>query len=88
MLALEAARPAVQVFNHAGAALFDPAGVEVRLAGLGAQNLDVTVRLFSGNPTPFMYYGFAIFGALWTLLFATIFGFCRLANRFSRKREA
>ena len=88
MRAKEAARPVLQVINNAGSALFDPAGVEVRRAGLGAQNLDVTVRLFSGNPTPFMYYGFAIFGALWTLLFATIFGFCRLANRFSRKREA
>lgn len=87
MRAKEAARPVLQVINNAGSALFDPTGVELRRAGLGAQNLDVTVRLYGGTSTPFMRYGFAVFGGIWALLFATIFGFCRLANRFSRKSE-
>ena len=87
MRAKEAARPVLQVINNAGSALFDPTGVELRRAGLGAQNLDVTVRLYGGTSTPFMRYGFAVFGGIWALLFATIFGFCRLASRFSRKSE-
>ena len=87
MRAREAARPVLQVINNAGSALFDCAGQELRRAGAGAQNLDVTVRPCSGAPTPFMRYGFTILGALWALLFATIFGFCRLAKHFSRKTE-
>ena len=87
MRAREAARPVLQVLNNAGSALFDPTGTELRRAGFGAQNLDATVRLFSGSPTPFMQYGFAIFGLFWALLFATTFGFCRLLKCFSRKSE-
>ena len=87
MRAREAARPVLQVLNNAGSALFGPTGTELRRAGFGAQNLDATVRLFSGSPTPFMQYGFAIFGLFWALLFATTFGFCRLLKCFSRKSE-
>ena len=85
MRARESARPVLQIVNNSGSALLDAGGGVERLAGRGAQNLDVLFRSTSGELTPFMQYGFSLLFAFGLLLFATVFLICRLARCFSRK---
>lgn len=57
MRALETARPLVQAVNNAGSSLITPTGKIERSAAAGAQNLDLTVRLYTGTPTWFVRFG-------------------------------
>ena len=74
MRAKEMARPFVQAVNNAGSVYIDANGSIVRQATAGAQNLDLTVRLSEGRPTPFVQFGLLPVwaGTLFALLLAYV----------------
>lgn len=57
MRARETARPVLQAVQNASSALIGPDGRIQRLAGNGAQNLDLTLVTSLGEPTPFVRFG-------------------------------
>lgn len=57
MRARETSRPLLQAVQNAHSALIGPDGRVERLAGSGAQNLDVTLVSNAGEPTPFVRFG-------------------------------
>lgn len=57
MRARETARPVVQAVQNAYSALIGPDGRIERIAGAGAQNLDMTVETVVGEPTVFVRLG-------------------------------
>lgn len=57
MRALETARPVLQAVNNAGSMLIAPDGTIERSALPGAQNLDLTLTSYVGEPTPFVRFG-------------------------------
>lgn len=68
MRARETARPVIQAVQNAQSALIGVDGRVQRLAGKGAQNLDLTLVSATGTPTPFVRYGHGPVFALVTLL--------------------
>ncbi len=84
MRALETARPFVQAVNNAGSALILPNGLIERSAAPGAQNLDLRVTTYAGEPTWFVRLGNAPAAAAALLLLAAGV----LAGRLGRARRA
>lgn len=69
MRARETARPVIQAVQNAHSALIGTNGRVQRLAGPGAQNLDLTLVSATGEPTPFVRFGHApIIGLVLVLL--------------------
>ena len=57
MRARETARPFLQAVQNAHSALIGPDGQIQRMAGKGAQNLDLTMTTMTGEATPFVRFG-------------------------------
>lgn len=72
MRARETARPVVQAVQNAHSALIGPDGGIQRLAGRGAQNLDLTLVTSLGEPTPFVRFGHWPLTAIVLLLAAAV----------------
>lgn len=83
MRAQETARPFVQAINNSHSALLLPDGSVGRIAGRGVQNLDMTVPLYAGAPTPFVQWGhWPVTGiALLMLILAALLGRGRRQGR-------
>jgi apolipoprotein N-acyltransferase len=67
MRARETARPVLQAMMGGYSALIRPDGEFDRVVGKGAQNLDLTVQAYGGQPTPFVRMGNAPLLALMLL---------------------
>ncbi len=76
MRSRETARPTIQAMNNAMSAVINADGRVERLAGIGAQTLDVRVQTAQGTPTPFVRFGLWISLLLAVLLMSAglVFG--------------
>ena len=88
MRAKESARVVLQAVNNGGSAVIGAKGEILREAGVGAQNLDASLRLTRGELTPFMHYGFLPLLGAGILFFFIIVAFSAFERLFSRKRSA
>jgi apolipoprotein N-acyltransferase len=84
MRARETARPVLQAMMTGYSALIRPDGELDRVVDKGAQNLDLTVRAYRGEATPFVRYGNAPLLVLMLVLLGLGLG-CRL---WSLRRRA
>lgn len=81
MRARETARPVLQAVQNSGSALIGSDGRVQRLAGVGPQNLDLTLVSAKGEPTPFVRLGHWPVTALVLMLLAA----CGLGARTRRR---
>lgn len=72
MRAQETARVVLQAVNNSHSALILPNGDKDRLAQPGAQNLDMTVPLYSGAATPFVHYGHGLVAGIVMLMLLVV----------------
>ena len=84
MRALETARPVLQAVNNAGSMLIAPDGTVERSSLPGAQNLDLRLVSYAGEPTLFVRFGNA--PAACAALLVVVFG--AAAAAVLRRRDA